>query len=541
MKRAIVLMILLAGASVAISATIHVPADQPTIQAGINAASNYDTVLVADGVYIGDGNWDISLHGKPIKLMSENGPEHTIIDCIQNPGDLHRGFYIKDYETPETLVRGFTVRNGSVEGGGMRLYHTSVTIENCIIRDNGGGGIRCYASYTPTLDSVIFIDNYGWNMTVFSANAELYNCEFKHAYVMGRGIWCTNNDSLVLDNCLFQWNEFENGAGIFAEYESHLYLTDCVFDRNTSTVGSAIHLDFGRCSLDMTGCEFTWNHSYDYGTIYAYESPVNARDCLFKNNRAARTAWMVRIEDPRDSVRFSNCRFELNRGVSLSVSDRAHSVLDSCTFVWNESNYAVVEFNLYDSSPYIRNCTFAQNVMETFNDNPGHVVLSYLAPPTLNNSIIAFNDTAYAFLESFYAPTLSCCNIYGNQYGDWIGDIADQLGVNGNISEDPLFCDVSELDYRLQNSSPCAPENNECGVLIGAGDVGCHLCGDSDGNGEVGMADIVNLLNYVFMNDTPPDPIEVSDVDCSDNTDIDDIVYLIQYLFAGGLDLCLSC
>jgi hypothetical protein len=37
--------------SIANASTINVPADQPTSQAGINAASNGDTVLVAAGTY----------------------------------------------------------------------------------------------------------------------------------------------------------------------------------------------------------------------------------------------------------------------------------------------------------------------------------------------------------------------------------------------------------------------------------------------------------------------------------------------------------
>ena len=71
--------------------------------------------------------------------------------------------------------------------------------------------------------------------------------------------------------------------------------------------------------------------------------------------------------------------------------------------------------------------------------------------------------------------SLSCCDIYGNAGGDWVGAIAEQLGINGNICLDPLFCDPTALDLTLHADSPCAAENNpECG-LIGAWPEGCGL------------------------------------------------------------------
>ena len=70
---------------------IHVPADSATIQAGINGAVDGDTVLVADGIYTGNGNRDIEFEGKAILLMSENGPENCVIDCEGNYQDQHRG------------------------------------------------------------------------------------------------------------------------------------------------------------------------------------------------------------------------------------------------------------------------------------------------------------------------------------------------------------------------------------------------------------------------------------------------------------------
>ena len=51
--------------------------------------------------------------------------------------------------------------------------------------------------------------------------------------------------------------------------------------------------------------------------------------------------------------------------------------------------------------------------------------------------------------------------------------MAGQLGTNGNVSSDPLFCGTS--DYRLNSASPCVTPQlpTECGDRIGAMGVGC--------------------------------------------------------------------
>ena len=75
-----------------LSAVINVPADYPNIQQGIDASSNGDTVLVADGIYSGNGNRDITFGGKQIVLKSANGPENTIVDCQGDQWNPRKGF-----------------------------------------------------------------------------------------------------------------------------------------------------------------------------------------------------------------------------------------------------------------------------------------------------------------------------------------------------------------------------------------------------------------------------------------------------------------
>jgi hypothetical protein len=129
-------------------------ADFSTIQASLDAAQPGDTVLVADGVYKGEGNRDLYFYGKDITLRSANGPENCIIDCEEQG----RGFYF-DTNSRGTEVSGITITNGLADCGGAIYYDFNTdtqarprpTFTNCIITGNRAvrcGGF-CYFSAGP--------------------------------------------------------------------------------------------------------------------------------------------------------------------------------------------------------------------------------------------------------------------------------------------------------------------------------------------------------------------------------------------------------
>jgi len=130
---------------VVVSGTVlHVPGEYPTMQAGIDAAAEGDTVLVADGTYTGGGNRDLDFGGVNMVVMSENGPEVTSIDCEGDSLDSHRGFYFHSGEDSTAVVQGFTIRNGYAAGpwpkfvgGGIRCDNSSPTIVGNTITENG--------------------------------------------------------------------------------------------------------------------------------------------------------------------------------------------------------------------------------------------------------------------------------------------------------------------------------------------------------------------------------------------------------------------
>jgi predicted outer membrane repeat protein len=141
---------------------IRVPIEAPTIQAAIDLAGAGDTVLVAPGVYVGEGDRDIDLRGKSITIASEQGPAATIIDCGAPPGEPGAGFLLMRNEE-RVVLDGFTIRGGrSSMGAAVYCDGASPTVRRCVLVGNqatdSGGAVRC-KNASPVFEDCTMVQN----------------------------------------------------------------------------------------------------------------------------------------------------------------------------------------------------------------------------------------------------------------------------------------------------------------------------------------------------------------------------------------------
>lgn len=122
--------------------------------------------------------------------------------------------------------------------------------------------------------------------------------------------------------------------------------------------------------------------------------------------------------------------------------------------------------------------------------------------------------------------------------GDAIGDLCDTCtDTDGDGYGNPGFaantCPTDNCPYA---ANPLQTDSDFDGI----GDV-CDLCGDADGNGLHNISDAVFLVNYIFIGGLPPVPTLIADCDCSGIVNISDVVYLINYIFSAGPAPCATC
>jgi hypothetical protein len=398
--------------------------DYPTIQAAIDAANDRDIIELLDGTFTGDGNRDLDPLQKQITVRSRgDDAEQCRIDCGGEPGSPHVGFRLEGQATPAFVLEGITIENGYTEdrGGAIQIVSSGYAMraERCAFRNNvaleWGGAI-----YLPH-DSV----------------AEFRDCTFA-------------------GNMAPEKHPGGYGGAVHAYSTGHIEFTRCTFSNNEAAEqGGAINLLLMLANFE--DCVFVDNHAGGGGAVWSQNSTPSFVRCSFSGNTATEDAGAV--------------AFSVGYGGWTSQ-------LIHCT-LWGNHAGRGGAVGIFTTDPLIDHCVIHDNsasegaAIFLFGSGDAAIIRNTIITANLEGPAVTC-DAGLTVL-----PELSCSDIVSNAGGDWVGCIADQAGVDGNLSAPPQFCSSSpgaDGHYALQSDSPCAATAQPTCGSIGAS---AETCGTS--------------------------------------------------------------
>ena len=435
MKQALRLTVLVALSAPAFAGdTIHVGPSHPitTVQGGIDAADDGDTVLVeASHTY----NEDILFSDKLITVKAEDGPGPAVLQGT-GTGPVVR------FETAGLagqVLEGFVIRDGLAEtGGGIRISDCSPVIRLCTIRENEavlGAGASVVQGAQPVFELCAFLLN-----------------DSKPGPVTGVG---------TITGA---------GGGLWAE-GSVVTLTQCLFEANTTEGdGGGLHLQgLAAGPSTVTACSFLANRSQNGGGIsLAGSSEAAFKRVRIRENQAGRFE-VGGTSAPRgggvysvdSDPQFETCEIVENRAFLLGVFQETS--LGGGVYIESRD-----QFHGSYAAPSFRSCTIAANEAGTLGllgQGGGIYLEDTLA--TVENSILWSNDAWPGNPPQPAGPQLALFStILTVRYSDVEGGSAAMLSdLTSSITYGPANLDVDPLFegqippslaffYGIQASSP---------------------------------------------------------------------------------------
>jgi len=362
---------------------IVIPDDYQTIQEGIDASTNNMTITVRSGTFKGAGNTDIDFKGKSITLISENGPENTVIDCEGN----NRAFYFQSNETESSILIGFKIINGTADNGGnsdrpqyggifcsnsspkiksciiencngpgINLHESSAVIEDCQIINNSKYGIYFQYSYPKIIGCSISNNKVDGILMSESSEPQISKCTINNnerngviydrksvpnidkSVITGNhenGIYCfTGGGGLIITSSIISNNFYRGFVLDYAWY--HTYVVNCLITGHTYySKGAAILAN--KSDLHIINCTITKNSTTEYGgALHVISSPTDIINSIL---------W----ENPPYEISYKSDKPYVKNSVIQGGYDGTNVISTNPQFVDYENN----DFSLQSISPCI--------------------------------------------------------------------------------------------------------------------------------------------------------------------------------------------
>jgi hypothetical protein len=542
---AVVFMVMVLGTSKVSALTITVPGDQPTIQAGINAAFHGDTVLVAPGTYFEN----LRLFGKRIVLTSQyalsGDPSFissTIIDgsTPANP-DSASVIRVIDHEDARTVIQGFTIQNGQGtiwhdehgagffrEGGGILCAFTSPTIKhNSIVANQatnasgvtscGGGGIRA-GDGSPRILNNSFVSNtgrYGGAIVLnFPVHATVLNniltSNLSVGAYGGGTVWINGSTAAttIQNNVVYGNSGIGGGAG-FVSLSGTGTFRNCICWSNTSPqvqllFGGAISVTYSDVSGGYTGT----------GNINLAPAFVDVTSFHLSPGSPA-----IDAGDPAPV--FNDVEDPGSPGMALYP---ALGTIRNDMGVYGGPDEANLDLDGDGIADQIDNCPDVANPDQEDADGDG---IGDVCDACTDTDGDGFGNPGF---PANTCPTDNCPSVANPDHkdtdGDGVGDVCDNC---------PSVANVDQAD---RDGDGIGDLCDNCPDFPNPDQIGCLHQGDIDGSGFIDVSDVLKVIGIAFVNGAdvhdPSCPKSRGDVNSNGVVDVSDVLYIIKTAFVNG-------